>query len=544
MAFVKTQADVLPTAGVSRHAAPMAVLCTFVVLVIPWINPFAAGPTPNVLPWLVSLACFALLLLLIVNFQPVPLARLVFAAWLLAALLNSAAGLLQFLGFGPLLAPWINSTEIGEAFGNLRQRNQFATLTNIGVAVLLWQVPAFTLHADARRPARDDEIQPALWSLGAMAMLALGNAISASRTGLLQLALLMVVVLLSGGRRNRRMRTLSVVGVLFYAAASALLPLLVGIQPFGSGAVSRFHTGGLPCGSRFVLWSNVLHLIGLKPWFGWGWGDLDYAHFMTAYPGMRFCNILDNAHNLPLHLAVELGIPVALLVCGLISWLVLRARPWRETRGERQTAWAALALIGLHSLLEYPMWYGPFQIAVVLAVWILWRTPGPASDAAWEHQEASARMMPAMTSIGTQMARAVAVLLLAALAYAAWDYHRVSQIYKAPSLRSQAYRDDTLRKVQDSWLFRNQARFAELTLATVTPENAQRLNATARELLHFSPEARVIEKLIDSDLVLGRSDDARYVMLRYRRAFPAEYARWASGNTHVMPLPQLPPADP
>jgi O-antigen ligase len=542
MAFVKTVADGLPPAWAGGFAEPTAALCALVVLVIPWINPFAIGPTPNVLPWLVSLGCFASLLL-IVKAHHVPLARLIGAAWLLAALLNSAAGLLQFLGLGSSLAPWINTTDIGEAFGNLRQRNQFATLANMGVAVLLWQAPAFKLHAlGGRRPASDD-LGPAWLSLGAMALLALGNAVSASRTGLLQLAMLMLVVLISGGWRIRRMRVLLMVGVVFYVAASALLPLLVGLQAFGSGAVSRFQADGLPCGSRIALWSNVLHLIGLKPWLGWGWGELDYGHFMTVYPGIRFCNILDNAHNLPLHLAVELGIPVAMLVCGLIAWLVLRARPWRETRGERQTAWAVLALIGLHSLLEYPLWYGPFQIAVVLAVWTLWRTPAPGSDPAREEHSASGQMTLATNPIGTHMVRAVAVLLIFALAYAAWDYHRVSQIYKAPSLRSSDYRDDTLRKAQASWLFHKQVRFAALTLSTVTPENAQGLNAMARELLHFSPESRVIEKLIDSDLVLGRRDDAAYFMLRYRSAFPAEYERWKSRST-VASLPELPPPGP
>ena len=35
-------------------------------------------------------------------------------------------------------------------------------------------------------------------------------------------------------------------------------------------------------------------------------------------------------------------------------------------------------LVGIHSLLEYPLWYGPFQIACGLALWLLWRTPGKA----------------------------------------------------------------------------------------------------------------------------------------------------------------------
>src|SRR5665811_2179347 len=94
-----------------------------------------------------------------------------------------------------------------------------------------------------------------------------------------------------------------------------------------------------------------------------------------SYPGARFCEILDNAHNLPLHLVVELGLPLAVLVCGAGLWLVWRQRPWRERDATRQMAWAVLALILLHSLLEYPLWYGPFQVAFGLSLWLLWRRP-------------------------------------------------------------------------------------------------------------------------------------------------------------------------
>ena len=48
----------------------------------------------------------------------------------------------------------------------------------------------------------------------------------------------------------------------------------------------------------------------------------------------------------------------------------------------------------------------------------------------------------------------------------------------------------------------------------------------AHGLLHFSPEARVVEKLIDSAVLLGRHDEARFYVARYRVAYPAEYERW------------------
>ena len=52
----------------------------------------------------------------------------------------------------------------------------------------------------------------------------------------------------------------------------------------------------------------------------------------------------------------------------------------------------------------------------------------------------------------------------------------------------------------------------------------------AQELLHFSPEARVVEKLIESAELLGLSDEAAAYRLRYRAAFPAAYAQWVKAR--------------
>ena len=113
---------------------------------------------------------------------------------------------------------------------------------------------------------------------------------------------------------------------------------------------------------------------------------------------------------------------------------------------------------------------------------------------------------------------------------AALDYRRVSQIYLPLQERSLAYRSDTLAKIQETWLFQSQARFAELTLTPLAPGNAAHLNLLAHELLHFSPEARVVEKLIDSAQLLGRDDEAQRYAMRFRLAYPADYALWAQKN--------------
>ena len=68
-------------------------------------------------------------------------------------------------------------------------------------------------------------------------------------------------------------------------------------------------------------------------------------------------------------------------------------------------------------------------------------------------------------------------------------------------------------------LFKQQVRFAELTTTPLTPANAVRVHSLALTLLHFSPEPRVIEKLIDSAELLGQPDEAEFYRARYRAAF-------------------------
>ena len=72
--------------------------------------------------------------------------------------------------------------------------------------------------------------------------------------------------------------------------------------------------------------------------------------------------------------------------------------------------------------------------------------------------------------------------------------------------------------------------FAELTLTTVTRENAGAVHELAQRVMHFSPEPRVIVKLIESAELLGREQEARAEAERFRNAFPADFARWMKSD--------------
>ncbi|WP_367848550.1 PglL family O-oligosaccharyltransferase [Rhodoferax sp. WC2427] len=491
--------------------SPAATGIATLLLALPWLNPFAPGPMAAMVPWLVALASVAGLLAVQAIWQPARRAGAsgwagaAAGGWLVAGALSCAIGMVQYFGVSPALAPWVNTTPLGEAFANLRQRNQFASLVHIALAALLWWVVQVR-PAVARHAARNLAVALAI-------LLAVGNAVSSSRTGLVQTALVVALAAVWGGWRDAAVRRVLLAFVLAYGLGLLLLPSLVGLD---TGAWARLREGDALCSSRLTLWHNVLTLVAQHPWLGWGWGELDYAHYIHLYDGPRFCDILDNAHNLPLHLAVELGVPMAVAACGLLVWWVLRSQPWAETDASRRMAWTVLAVVGLHSLLEYPLWYGPFQIAVGLCVVLLWRTPQPA---------------PIRKQAPVLIPYALAALfLIATCLYTAWDYRRASQVYMPPAARDPAYRDDPLAAARSSFLFQNQVQFAELSTTPLTQANARAQYQLALALLHFSPEHRVIERVIDSAMLLGLDDVAVFHMLRFKAAFPEAFADWVASR--------------
>lgn len=516
------------------------------LLAAPWLNPFATGPSTWVGPWLVSAICASLVFGLGGAATPRPgvtialgglaawgiarsgwspetvalaaacglvwlmaamargertddaFVRLIAAAWTVAAVASTGAALLQYFGVADRLEPWVDVSSAGEAFANLRQRNQFASLTAIGMGASLWLAST--------------RVRQWPWFV-AMAWLAVGNAATTSRTGLVELLLLGAVTWRWGGLRSVRMR-LWLVAVVAYVAAAVALPVLAEAAGVAQNPLWQRVTGSSACGSRLVLWSNVLHLIAQRPWLGWSWGDLDYAHYTTLYPGARFCDILDNAHNLPLHLAVELGLPAAVALAGFIAWSCWRAQPWNDRDEVRQMAWTVVMVLAVHSMLEYPLWYGPFQIALGLALGLLAPADAQRTVPAWPRP----------------LAALLAVLALSGTLYATRDYHRASQIYLPEEERSPEWRHDPLARLGGSWLFRSQVQFAQLTLTPLTRANAEWTYRRAQQLLHYSPEPRVIEKLIESELLLGRDRDLPIQLARYRAAFPEAYAAWVAAQ--------------
>jgi hypothetical protein len=125
--------------------------------------------------------------------------------------------------------------------------------------------------------------------------------------------------------------------------------------------------------TRLAQWGTAVQLIGERPWLGWG-----AAAFSLIYP-QRTGHWHGHPHNLPLDLALSHGLPVAVLVVGLVLWLLGRALRRGILQGPLfDRAWfaAALVLVILHAT-DMPY----FDSRVNVAGWVLlsglraWRPP-------------------------------------------------------------------------------------------------------------------------------------------------------------------------
>jgi O-antigen ligase len=107
----------------------------------------------------------------------------------------------------------------------------------------------------------------------------------------------------------------------------------------------------------------AVQLIGERPWLGWG-----AAAFSLIYP-RRTGHWHGHPHNLPLDLALSHGLPVALLVVGLVLWLMGRGLRGGILTGPLfDRAWwaAALVLVTLHAT-DMPY----FDSRINIAGWVL-----------------------------------------------------------------------------------------------------------------------------------------------------------------------------
>ncbi|NWG73735.1 MAG: O-antigen ligase family protein [Rubrivivax sp.] len=277
-----------------------------------------------------------------------------------AALLNAVVAAAQVyapaamatMGFGMAGAPLS-----GRGIGLVRQSNVLATL-------MVWGAAALVALAERGR------VRSSFLLIGG-AVLMFGAVVSGSRTGVACVALLGFWAL-TDRRLTRPVRiglaALPGLYLVSWAVGLWLTTRLVDIGALAKDAgVVRSDLGS----PRWALWRQSLNLIADQPWFGVGWGNFNFAWTLTPMERPT-AHHFTHAHNALLHWAVELGVPLTLVLLGLVAFAARRAvggmaqRPI-EAHADRSAALLVVAVAAVHSLSEFPLWYAHLLLPVAFS---------------------------------------------------------------------------------------------------------------------------------------------------------------------------------
>ena len=389
------------------------------------------------------------------------------------------------------------ATAKDRASGNVGQPNQFAD-------TLLWALVALVALAQRKRGAA----ATAAFALAAPLIL-FAIVLTGSRTALVGMLLLALWGLFDRGLRRTSRGALMALP-LAAAALQAALPALA--RAFGASVAPLSH-GTDATAFRGVIWSDSLTLIAQQPGLGVGWAQYNFAWTLTPFAA-RPAGLVDNAHDLPLQLAAELGVPAAALVMGLLAWA-----GWRTWRGLRRlpgttgvqarAAAMVVGVIALHSLLEYPLW---FAYLLLPAAWAWGLALGVAG-----RPEAAAG---AGATTVWRAWRALGLLMMVAGASAWLDYRNIVELYR--TWPDDSSFEQRLRNARQSPLF---APLGDYVAATRPAPPAQALPEVVRTS-HRLVNGWLLQYWAHLLHVQGQADKARYLAARLRELGGDEARAW------------------
>jgi O-antigen ligase len=421
----------------------------------------------------------------------------------------------------------------GRAGANLRQPNHLSSLLLLSMAALVW---THEMRVERRELARRTWQRVGTGLL--MGLFALGVVMTVSRTGTV-----CIVLLALWGVLDRRMspftrRLLWALPVVYVACWGAInLWAETGDHAFAGH--TQLHKSDLSS-SRFGIWSNTLALLWQNPWFGVGWGQFNFAWTLTPFPG-RPVAFFDHTHNLLLQILVEVGLPLGLLILGLLGWGGWRAlSACLEDRGDDSArircAFVMTAMMMVHSQLEYPLWYAYFLLPTAFAFGTC-LSARPVGAVA-------ARSAPSIAIARAQWTTGVAAVVLALGATGSlFDYLRVVPIFDPDASASLSERIDNGER---SLFFSHHAEYADVT----TRDHPSEVMPAFDGATHFLLDTRLMMAWAKAYAEKGDLERARHLAQRLREfnnpasaEFFAE-CRQARAPGEVLPFQCTPPSRP
>jgi len=246
---------------------------------------------------------------------------------------------------------------LGSATGPFVNRNSFATYLALGSVITAAKLARHVADRVERHyddgPIRHNISSILLYSMTLLFFLAVIVA-TQSRMGFAAALVGVFVVVVATAARSSRAAPL-VVGGLVVGIVLTVLALSL----FGEGLFDRFGTVEQSSIGRTDLYVQVIELIKLRPWTGFGGGSFELAFPLVHTLPVNLDLLWDKAHNSYLALWSELG-----LIGGSIPLLIIAALVRRTAfaPGGSPTDWrframslGAVAVAAVHSLADFSL---------------------------------------------------------------------------------------------------------------------------------------------------------------------------------------------
>lgn len=426
------------------------------------------------------------------------LARVLLGALIIAALINTFVAWLQFFDAEMSLYPLVSVNGGLRPYGNLRQPNHFATLCAIALVSVWW---GFQQGFWQRRT-----------SICLVVVVLSGLALSDSRAGWVELVVVSIFMACwsDGDKRfNRWLFGLAPVWTLLWALCIQGLA-----QSFDFSVTGFTDRGTASVSARFEHWRAAWELATRHPTLGVGWGEFRYTRFMEL-PVVTGAEVADNAHNVVLHLLAEIGFAGTFLVLAPVVWVLATVQPWRQSASTGQRwGWLTIMAVGVHALLEYPLWYMNFLLPLAMAF-------GAVMNKVDKVERAPP---PSDRSVMARAAPILSAALLFMTSLAAYDFSRV-----AP-----AFHDDnratgdpkTSAEAQRTWIFGVYADRILVEHVQVTRDNAQQMWDLSLRSMRAAHAPLNLWSGLAARCQMGGGVQATELARRFGLAFPDAYAEF------------------
>jgi O-antigen ligase len=405
------------------------------------------------------------------------------AALAVGALLAAAVALAQLAGWFP--SGWVLRAAGDRLYGNLGQANHLASYLFVGFISIVWLGAVGRLPPSAGVPL----------TLPILAALAFSGSRS---VWLYFLAAIALATWFALRTRDRRMRRAGF-GLLAALAVCVLFSL-----PWPAGgetqiaatetALRRIGIGATGIRERLPMWLAALEMFRETPFLGAGFGQYAWQYFLLSerLPQLAGTGLNDNAHNLLFHVLAELGAAGALIVAAGVALWLLEQR-FQPRTPARWWMLSILAVLAVHSLLEYPLWYAYFLGLFALLV-------GAGSTRHLELHVRSRLAVPAMV--------AVAWFVLLQLG---WDYRRIELLAGRPAAEAQS----EISALHRGSLLSHVVELGIVTAMPLDPQRAAGQRALSGRVLRWTPAG---ELAFRHAILLALEGDARAAESFWKRA--------------------------